>query len=305
MSTPLSSKRNRSTPDNSPDFQQIASVTPLQKRHRTLSEGSPTLQEIKDPFTPSTMSLTAQLIEALKAPEVRSMLRETMAESLDVKLQPIHDKLNLCEESTQRQAKTVAELNRKVQEKNNELDELRQYTRRNNMRIFGIPESMPENTDSLVLNLAKKLHIEVSVNDIQRSHRSGDPAVYEDTPRPILVQFVSYRMKREFLAHRRKLKDIKEKGEKNIYFNEDLTKHRSRMAAEVRRMYQENTITNTWVSDGIIFVKTKEDKLLRITRRTQLDELISSIEEASALLSQDSHSTQTMTGSESDGNEMK
>ena len=60
------------------------------------------------------------------------------------------------------------------------LDDLEQYTRRTNIRIYGIPESNVENggpredTDNLAMNFVKEeLGVGLKPEDISRSHRVG------------------------------------------------------------------------------------------------------------------------------------
>ncbi|KAH3815286.1 hypothetical protein DPMN_143808 [Dreissena polymorpha] len=60
---------------------------------------------------------------------------------------------------------------------NDALDASEQYRRRNSLRIFGIPESEKSNesTDTIVMNLCKSLGADVSIGEIDRSHRTGKP----------------------------------------------------------------------------------------------------------------------------------
>ena len=53
-----------------------------------------------------------------------------------------------------------------------------------------------ENTDEIVVNVAKKLGVDIECSDISRSHRVGRPG---SKPRPILVKFVSEQKKGRFL----------------------------------------------------------------------------------------------------------
>ncbi|KAH3857793.1 hypothetical protein DPMN_100408 [Dreissena polymorpha] len=50
------------------------------------------------------------------------------------------------------------------------MDASEQYSRRNNVRIFGIPESPESNesTDDIVIKLCNTLNVDVSVNEIDR-----------------------------------------------------------------------------------------------------------------------------------------
>ena len=55
------------------------------------------------------------------------------------------------------------------------IDDLKQYSRRSCLRIGGIPETQNKNTDIIVWGLAKKLNVNVSMHDIDRSHQIGRP----------------------------------------------------------------------------------------------------------------------------------
>ena len=63
------------------------------------------------------------------------------------------------------------ELITKLQHKSNEAE---QYSRRNCVRLFGVHETKGENTDDVMIRVAKdKLGVELRVEDIDRSHRTG------------------------------------------------------------------------------------------------------------------------------------
>lgn len=53
-----------------------------------------------------------------------------------------------------------------------DLDQLEQYSRRNSIRITGIPEKEGENTDNLIKELVGKMNIPISETDLDLSHRS-------------------------------------------------------------------------------------------------------------------------------------
>ena len=55
------------------------------------------------------------------------------------------------------------------------VDALEQYSRRENLRIYGSPESKEKQDDgeNIVFELAKELNIELKNYDIQRAHRLG------------------------------------------------------------------------------------------------------------------------------------
>lgn len=144
------------------------------------------------------------------------------------------------------------------------LNSLEQYTRRNNIRIFGVAEQRDENTDQLVSQVAEKLGVRVAPTDIDRSHRVGPPPsqdhAYADAlrstsgkskhkARPIIVKFTSYKIKKAIMNERRKLK-----GSKTV-IAEDLTKSNARLLTAA---YTNRNTTAAWSIDGRIFAVVKD-----------------------------------------------
>ena len=132
-----------------------------------------------------------------------------------------------------------------------DLEDIKQYTRRNSIRIYNPnwPEHRGENTDQLVLNLAREFNLDIQAHDISRSHRVGPPN--SRNPRPILVAFIGYRPRERFLGARRSINS----KYRNIHINEDLTKQTSDLAYRARCVRRSNQIHDTWVRDGKVFVK--------------------------------------------------
>ena len=89
-----------------------------------------------------------------------------------------------------------------------EVDDLEQYTRRTNVRIYGIAEQPEENTDNLAVDFFKsELNVDVASNDISRSHRVGKKSGAK--PRPIIVRFTKHNTKVAVMSRRRVLKERK------------------------------------------------------------------------------------------------
>ena len=88
-------------------------------------------------------------------------------------------------------------------------DNLEQYNRRENIRIYGVPESSGKKDDGeqILFEIADELGIELDNWDIQRCHRLGKKlknGSYANSnngktkSRPIIVRFVSYKKRTEF-----------------------------------------------------------------------------------------------------------
>jgi len=137
-----------------------------------------------------------------------------------------------------------------------ELEELRQYTRQNSLRIYGIKESTGENTDRIVLDLCKnKLNVDLNPAEICRTHRLGKRSIRNETytdkdsntkpkHRGIIVKLVSYNTRQRIFSAKKKLKGL------GIVIREDLTKRRSELLREAQARYSKEKV---WSQDGRIF----------------------------------------------------
>ena len=99
-------------------------------------------------------------------------------------------------------------------------DAAEQYSRSNCLRIAGVLENATENTDTYVVEVARAIQADVSIDDIKRSHRVDKTRSF-GRPQDMIVKFVSYRVRRRVYGARTKTKD---KGYRGVYINEDLTK---------------------------------------------------------------------------------
>lgn len=174
------------------------------------------------------------------AKKVELNLEKTFSEQ-NKKLQEMQQKLTAIELQNGQLLKETESLRR-------DNDMLQQYTRRNNLRIYGIPEKQNENTDAIVINLLKeKLNIDLGIDRIERSHRIGNLK----TGRHIIVKFSSYRDRHRIFENRRKLKGT------GIVISEDLTKTRLNILKSAQKKFNRE---NVWSLDGTIWIKINNQK---------------------------------------------
>lgn len=151
------------------------------------------------------------------------------------------------------------------------LDDQEQYSRREALRVDGIPEVNNESTDALILELCNeglKLDPPLKTEDISRSHRSGDRAKFGK--RTILVKFSSYRIRDRVIRARKHLKSLHRDGQAPIFMNEDLTKRRAHLAYLARGLKKEKRVLDTWTWDGLIRVKDLHNKIHVIDKESDL-----------------------------------
>ena len=155
-------------------------------------------------------------------------------------------------------------------------DKNEQYTRRENLRMFGIPEGEDEDTMQVVIDVAQKIGVKLSRSDISVSHRIGatpDKTRRNAAPRPLIARFVRRETKDILLKQRHKLprKDTRElrEGEFNIYINDDLTQLKTTMRKELHT--HPDTIKVGTVNGKLLYTYTDKRAETPVNRTVTID----------------------------------
>ncbi|KAI4466549.1 l1 transposable element-related [Holotrichia oblita] len=174
------------------------------------------------------------LEDFLLSEEFVSKISVKICEKLSGQLQKQVDGLN----------KDVKQLRTELSEAKKKIEELEQYSRSNNLRIFGVKEHPKENVDEVVVKLCKEeLGLNIHLHDIDVAHRLKSK---EGTTRPIIVRFVCRSVKRKIFSNKSKLK-----GTRTI-IKEDLTPFRISL---LKKLSSCSPKQSYWTSDGRIFSK--------------------------------------------------
>ena len=131
------------------------------------------------------------------------------------------------------------------------VEEQEQYSRRNCVRVWmDQKEEQADSTDDIILSVAKKMDVDVKMDEICRSHRVGRTSDRRDAkPRAIICRFTSYRVKQRFMRGRKGLKDTK------IYVSDDLTRQRADLFNKTRQKKKKKLCSQCWTFDGKIFLR--------------------------------------------------
>ena len=143
-------------------------------------------------------------------------------------------------------------------------NDLEQYTRRNSIRIHGMPEkslgASPENTSELVSDLLyNKLELET---DIEVAHRVGVKGRNPKNPRSKIVKFLRRSDKRAVMLRRKLLKGSK------ISISDDLTSRNVNLIKEAR---DHNRIEAVWSWDGKVYAKGVNGHKFLLRPNTDID----------------------------------
>ena len=151
------------------------------------------------------------------------------------------------------------------------VDDIEQRNRNMCLLIHGVEETDGENTDDLVINvITENLEIDLTTDDIQRSHRLGIKSSQRtlrstrEKTRPIIFRFSSYRKRDEVYKNKRKLKG------KKITITENLTKRRFLLYSEAMTRIGKNRI---WTNEGRITTKVG-DRFVTINSVADIDKIV-------------------------------
>ena len=101
----------------------------------------------------------------------------------------------------------IAALKEEIGKLSEQINDLEQYSRRQCLNFSGIPEQHNENTDKLIIEIAKSAGVNVKPDDIDVSHRIGKPKAGK--PRAIIAKFQSFSKRQEMYGARRELRSAR------------------------------------------------------------------------------------------------
>ena len=247
------------------------------------------MDNVDSPSSCTSTSFLLQLSEALDDGQIAQKFQSIMSPLL----KPVMDALNQCNtiiESLQGQLKAkdahIADLQKKVDDLELQVEGLEQQGRRGSMRIFGIPEDTPGTLDDKVLALCNdhiKVRPKLVLEDLEVVHRLGKPPPADGQsnetepdpkPRSIIVKFASRRTKARIMENKKNLKD--NPWEKldgtlaKVYVADDMTKRRATLASKACQLKRAGKILDTWTIENKNLVKDSHNRIHPIKRDSDL-----------------------------------
>ena len=196
------------------------------------------------------------------------------------------------------------------------VDNLEQYSRRNSIRISGVPELEHEDVPDRVLDLFNhKMGVSTQIVDIDRMHRVGKRGT--DRPRAILVKFATYRARESVFKAKRYLKPGAERPLRNapawnlghatglapeetedpaqdavipepreafsqVFLSEDLTEVRQSLLFQCRQARRAGKLMDCWSYDGLVTIKDVAGLIKRVKTVVELSQLCDAVDPAAA-----------------------
>lgn len=180
------------------------------------------------------------------------------------------NRVNTLENESEELKEEIKTLKLKLENAEDAQDKANQYSRRNCLRLSGIKEEADEDTDTIVVDIARAIGVDLNQGEIDRSHRLGKTTTKQSDrakPRDIIIKFSSYRSRSKMIKSKAKLRKA---GFQGAFLNEDLTRTRSEIFYECRRLVRNKQILSCWTADGTIIVKTNDNNVTRIETKKAL-----------------------------------
>ncbi len=159
-----------------------------------------------------------------------------------------------------------------------QLDELHQQTHDHSLQVVGLPEAKSDADDiKQVIKISKeKLHVKLKSSDFE-VRRLGKKK--ESATRNTLLKFKDKSI-RDKIFENRKETATNSNPSKNIYFNDQLTKHRQNLLFAARKLVKSKKLFAAWAQQGNILIrKTESGKIVQVQDHSELQG-ITSMEES-------------------------
>lgn len=150
-------------------------------------------------------------------------------------------------------------------------DKMNQYSRKNCLRLSGIPESEGESVENIAVKMFSEMGTDVALNDIDNIHRLAKKTTSNATPnrpRDIIIKFATFRARQKVYASRSALKSTQ--SFRKAFLNEELTKKRGEVFYHARKLAKDGRIKSAWTRNGIIVLKDNNDYIHKCECMTDL-----------------------------------
>ena len=151
-------------------------------------------QKTEIPLKEAALKTIARILGDTFQPQIKDMV-SSIVEGV---IKGLTDTINSLQKENQ-------DLKTKIEKLEANLGAAEHYSRRNCLRIAGVPENPLENTDVYITDMCRAIGAEVTLDDIELSQRVGP--LREGKRRDIIVKFSSYRNRRKLYGARSKTKD--------------------------------------------------------------------------------------------------
>lgn len=172
-----------------------------------MAEGTATPSSPTSPARVEEISAAVAEALATQFSAIREKLDEVQSsvEAYGKRLQEVEDRVGQVEDTTNTLQQTVESLRNQLRSQEAKIDDLENRSRRNNLRVMGIPESvLASDLPKYLVELFSPLlraggDVEGEKIHIERAHRVGSKPLTDSRPRVVLVKLLHFPQKETVL----------------------------------------------------------------------------------------------------------
>ena len=141
-------------------------------------------------------------------------------------------------------------------------DALQQYGRRNNLVIFGIPDSVQDSDhESTVTSILSDTDVNAESREVEECHRIGKS---NNGSKKTMIRFVNRKYCKKALRNKKQLErtDLKKHhlvSGTRIFINENLTIKKEHLTFNCKQLKKRNYIFSTFTKNGTVYIKQNEN----------------------------------------------
>ena len=173
--------------------------------------------------------------------------------SLEEKMKELCNTVTLLQNKNFILEKLVTNLSKKNEENNQYIINQDIYSRRNNIEICNVPESV-ENLENYVLKLLKSIGLDIRSYDLVAVHRMGRRT---HTSRNVIVRFLNRKDAFSAIKLRYKLNSIPQY--KKVFVTENLCPTNKKIYNALYKLKKSKIIHAVWSYNGCIFYRVDEE----------------------------------------------
>lgn len=225
-----------------------------------------------DSTTEEFISKFKGILEVALAPlkeDIQSMKTQLMCIS---ELQKENDQLKIRVTTLEDKIESIEK--GRIQAIEDEQNRAEQYSKKNNIIISGLPMQPDENTEEVVMNLLRSLHVQIRPDELLAAHRLP---VRKNKEVPIIVKMSTTNRKSEIMQKGKtgNASGMSNGKRKTVFFNHHLTKRNQDIFNAARLFKKEAGYRYVWSRlDGVTCIR-KDDKsgIIIIRRREDVEKL--------------------------------
>lgn len=175
-----------------------------------------------------------------------SVTNEDLMREMRDSFRILNHKQDALEQQVRQLKAVVQEKDEQIETLTSRIDELEQYTRRENIVISGLT-CTPEKLEDDTVHFLQSKQIPISKSDISDIHYLGKPTANKSPP--IVIRFVSRKARLDVLKNRKNLTKTK------VFINEQLTSKNNELSFKAREMVRRKEILSTFTRNGQVYIK--------------------------------------------------